>query len=138
MHLVNFRLITLHSKINSSLGRLSFFIFNEWHFHNERTREMSAMLSAEDKARFDFNIGDMDWVPYFDIMTLGVRRCLNKEEPKTLAAARKKQNILAGLHYTLMLIIYGMAYFSAYKLSGGDRTLALVSVPLTYLFFSII
>jgi hypothetical protein len=99
---------------------------------------MSAMLSAEDKAQFDFNIGDMDWEPYFHIMTLGVRRCLNKEEPKTLAAARKKQNILAGLHYTLMLILYGMAYFSTYKMTGGDRTLALVSVPLTYLFFSII
>lgn len=97
------------------------------------------MLSAEDKTQFDFNIGDLDWVPYFfDIMALGVRKFLNKEELKTLPAARKKQNILAGLHYTLMVILYGMAYFSAFKLTGGDRTLALVSVPLTYLFFSII
>jgi len=99
---------------------------------------MSAMLSAEDKQHFDFNIADLDWKPYFDIMAQGVRRYLNKEEPKNMAAAKKKQNILAGIHYTLMLLIYGMAYFSAFKLSGGDKTLSLISVPLTYLFFSII
>ncbi|XP_065348997.1 putative fatty acyl-CoA reductase CG8306 [Cloeon dipterum] len=132
------RLVTLHSKINSSLDRLQFFIYNEWKFQNERTRELSGKLSAEDKQRFDFNIGDVDWYPYFDSMTLGVRRYLNKEEPKTLPAALKKQKILAGVHYALLLAIYGLTFYTGLRLSNGDKTLALLSIPLTYLFFSII
>lgn len=85
-----FSVVRLHKRVNESLGLLSYFIFNEWKFNNDKSRELVNKLSVKDRELFDIDLNTLDWRNYVDDFTLGVRRFLNKEEEKTMPAARKK------------------------------------------------
>jgi alcohol-forming fatty acyl-CoA reductase len=82
----------MHTNIGNSLNLLEKFIFTEWKFHNNKTIELSNTLNETDKVMFNIDIRSLKWEEYFVSLTQGVRRYLNNEHPKTMDAARIKDN----------------------------------------------
>lgn len=83
----------LHKNVNTSLDRLSKFIFTEWKFFSKNTTELQDWLNAKDKVDFNLDISELVWPVYFDDLTLGARTYLSKEPVKTLESAKKKDNV---------------------------------------------
>lgn len=80
----------MHTNIGNSLTLLEKFIFTEWKFHNPNTLELQQTLNETDKVLFNIDIRSLKWEEYFISLTQGVRRYLNNEHPKSLEAARRK------------------------------------------------
>ena len=88
-----FSLRKLHRNVNSSLDRLSTFIFTEWKFKNDKTLELQKWLSPVDQKDFQVDITSMVWIDLFDNLTQGARRYLNKESMRNIEAARGKDTL---------------------------------------------
>lgn len=86
-------LVRLHTNVWNSLNLLDRFIFSEWLFHNPRTMQLIESLSAHDVKEYNFDVRTLEWEDYFVVLTLGVRRYLSKEDPKTLDKARGKDTL---------------------------------------------
>lgn len=97
---------------------------------------LSKTLSAADREIFNIDITALVWLDYFEKLAQGVRRYLNKESPKTLAAARKKDTILLVLHILLKLIVYSGIWWASAKLLGMTMTQCGLIVPVFYILFS--
>lgn len=69
------------------------FIFTEWFFSATKIVELHKWLKPSDQTDFNLDIKELSWPLYFDDLTLGVRRYLSKEQPKSLEAARKKDTV---------------------------------------------
>lgn len=83
----------LHRNVNTSLSRLSKFIFTEWKFAAVKTDELHRSLKDNDKDAYGLDISDLVWPVYFDDLTLGARVYLSKDPEKTLPFARKKNSM---------------------------------------------
>lgn len=129
-------LVRLHTNVSNSLGTLKRFIFTEWKFHNPNTTALFQTLSPTDKELFNIDITSLVWLKYFENLAQGVRRYLNKESPKTLAAARRKDTILLVLHILLKLIVYSGIWWASSKLLGMTWTQCGLVVPVFYILFS--
>ncbi|PNF17414.1 putative fatty acyl-CoA reductase CG8306, partial [Cryptotermes secundus] len=105
-------LVRLHTNVGNSLGRLAPFIFNEWLFQNNQTKELQKRLSGKDKEMFNLDISQLDWVTYFDSMAQGVRIYLNNEHPRTLQAARRKNYILMVVNLLTQALVFGLIWWS--------------------------
>lgn len=129
-------LVRLHTNVSRSLGRLAPFIFAEWHFDNKRTMELSKTLSPGDAKNFYIDISGLNWEDYFINLAQGVRRYLNKEHPRSLPAARRKDKILLVVHVLTQALVFSLVWWLLALLMG--TTMARSSwVPLaTYFLFS--
>lgn len=129
-------LVRLHTNVSSSLSTLKRFIFTEWKFHNRNTAALIKELSPADKEQYNIDITTLNWLEYFENLAQGVRRYLNKETPKSLAAARKKDTILLVLHMLLQLIVYSGLWLGTSKLLGMTMTQCGLVMPIMYILFS--
>ncbi|XP_068621818.1 putative fatty acyl-CoA reductase CG8306 [Battus philenor] len=129
-------LIRLHKNVWSSLNRLEPFIFNEWRFHNPNTRELSKTLNKTDSELFSIDISGIDWIEYFDIMHLGVRRFLNKEKVSTLPAARSKDTVLLVVHIIWQVFIISLLWYLVACLTGLSMTQSFWAPLTIYLLYS--
>ncbi|KAG8232904.1 hypothetical protein J437_LFUL012818 [Ladona fulva] len=132
-------LIKLHTRVNSSLGRLKFFIFNEWFFDNQRTVDLFKELSPADEKIFgEMNIERLNWESYFDNFVRGVRRYNNKEELDTLPAARRKDRRLYVYHLLLQASFYLLFWWLTAVVLGTSMISAVWVVPCLFLIFSLL
>lgn len=123
-------LIKLHTRVNSSLGRLKFFIFNEWFFDNKQTLWLANQLSPVDEKIFgEINIERLNWETYFDTFVRGVRRYNNKEGLETLPAARSKDRRLYVYHLLLQGALYLLFWWLTAKTLGMTMTATLWALP---------
>lgn len=129
-------LVRLHTNVWNSLRLLEKFIFTEWKFHNTNTQALIKTLSPTDRELFNIDLATLDWEDYFINLTQGVRRYLNKEKPKTLGAARKKDTILLFLHILLQLSLYTGLWWLTAKIIGCTLNQCYLIVPLYYILFS--
>lgn len=83
----------LHRNVNASLGRLEKFIFTEWAFSATKTMELQKWLQPSDQNAYNLDIKQLEWVEYFNDLTIGARKYLSKENPKSLAAAKGKDTM---------------------------------------------
>jgi fatty acyl-CoA reductase len=104
-------LVRLHTNINNSLGRLKPFIFNEWLFHNSHTIDLQKTLSGQDREMFNLDVSKLEWEGYFVHMIQGVRQYLNKEHPRTLPAARRKDFILMVMNLLIQAALLGLIWW---------------------------
>ncbi|XP_041970807.1 putative fatty acyl-CoA reductase CG8306 [Aricia agestis] len=98
-------LFRLHKNVWNSLGRLERFIFTEWRFHNDRTRQLAQELNDADQKLFFIDIAELNWDAYFKNLYLGVRKYLNRESEKTIPAARSKDNMLYYAHIVWQVLV---------------------------------
>ncbi|XP_017781326.1 PREDICTED: putative fatty acyl-CoA reductase CG8306 isoform X2 [Nicrophorus vespilloides] len=124
-------LVKLHNNISSSLDRLSSFIFTEWKFHNDKTMALQKWLKPEDQKDFNLDISELLWIDYFEDLTKGARRYLNKENMKNIEAARGKDTLLMVFHLILQGVIYCMVWYTIATCSGLSMTSTAFIVPLT-------
>lgn len=94
-----FSLLRLHLNVNSSLDRLSKFIFTEWLFHSKKTEELQKWMSLKDQEVYDVTLNSLVWTDIFKMMIIGTRIYLNKEPLKNLEAARKKNQMYVFIRY---------------------------------------
>ncbi|XP_055917447.1 putative fatty acyl-CoA reductase CG8306 [Eupeodes corollae] len=131
-------LVRLHTNVWNSLNTLERFIFTEWHYDNKKTLQLAKGLDPKDQEVFFIDIGELKWEDYFHNMLLGVRQYLNKESPKNLEAARKKEKILLGLHVLLQCLFY----LGVWKLIGFafglSNAKAALLLPVVYALFGIL
>lgn len=130
------QLVRLHKNVWNSLNLLNRFIFTEWLFDNQRTLELIDSLTPADRRSFNCDVRTIIWEEYFVTLTLGVRRYLSKENPRTLEAARGKDTMLLVLHITLQALIYGVIWWLAKTVLGMTWTATGMVVPLAYLVLS--
>ncbi|CAG9770049.1 unnamed protein product [Ceutorhynchus assimilis] len=111
-------LMKLHRNVNTSLGRLSKFIFTEWLFSAKKTTELQAYLKNEERDDFSVDISALVWPVYFDDLTLGARVFLSRDPEKTLKSARKKDNILFFVHMIFKASVIVFIWFILSRLLG--------------------
>ncbi|XP_063705737.1 putative fatty acyl-CoA reductase CG8306 [Culicoides brevitarsis] len=114
-------LFRLHTHIWQSLNLLAKFIFTEWKHDNKKTMALEAQLSQVDREIFYIDVRSLKWDSYFEQMAKGVLLYLNKENPKDLAAAKRKDTILYYVHVAFLVIFncligYMMTGFFGYSL----------------------
>lgn len=93
-------------------------------------------MSDADKAAYNIDISDLDWEDYFTDLVQGVRKYLNKEDEKTLEAARGKDTLLMIIHLSLQLVLYSILWWFTSLLLGVTMTKCGLVVPLFYVLFS--
>ncbi|XP_071441397.1 putative fatty acyl-CoA reductase CG8306 [Hetaerina americana] len=130
-------LIKLHSRVNSSLGRLKFFIFNEWFFDNSQTIRLTSELSPLDRKLFgEMNVGKLIWETYFDNFVYGVRRYNNKEGVETLEAGRRHDRRLFVAHILFQIGIHVLVWWLTATITGTAMLTSVWIVPCFYILFS--
>nr|QLI62003.1 fatty acyl-CoA reductase 13 [Streltzoviella insularis] len=129
-------LFRLHKNVWSSLNLLEKFIFNEWRFHNTNTIELAAKLNKIDKQLFYIDISTLNWKDYFVNLHLGVRRYLNKEKEKTLAAARSKDSILLVVHIIWQTLMLALVWYTFARLTGLSMAQSVWITPVIYILYS--
>lgn len=129
-------LVRLHKNVWSSLKLLEKFIFTEWKFHNNNTKELIKTQSLTDKKMYNIDLATLEWEVYFINLVNGVRRYLSKEDPKTLEAARSKDKILLAAHVILQLSLYGLLWWFTALIVGCTTAQCALVVPLYYILFS--
>lgn len=83
----------LHRNIWNSLTLLQRFVFTEWRFDNARTLRLADEMLPADARDFGIDARSLDWNAYFLTLTQGVRRYLNREHPRNLARALRKNRM---------------------------------------------
>ncbi|XP_066990946.2 putative fatty acyl-CoA reductase CG8306 [Anabrus simplex] len=131
-------LVRLHTNVNRSLGKLAPFIFNEWHFDNKNTQSLNKQLSEEDRKMFSFDISTLDWPIYFVNLSQGVRCYLNKEHPRTLPAALRKDKILLVLHVVTQALIFSLIWWLVAVCLGTTMTRSSWVPLVSYFLFSLL
>lgn len=126
----------LHANVNASLDRLEKFIFNEWAFQSDRSEGLQKWLSPADQRSFNVGLEGLDWPDYFDDLTQGARRYLNKENMKNIQKARGKDTLLMVLHLGLQGFILGLIWLIYACLAGTTMTKSAFIVPIFYILFS--
>lgn len=129
-------LVRLHKNVWSSLKLLEKFIFTEWKFHNNNTRAVIKQQSIMDKKLYNIDLATLEWEVYFINLSVGVRRYLSKEDPKTIEAARRKDKVLLALHVILQLSLYGLLWWLTAKIIGCTTAQCALVVPIYYILFS--
>lgn len=124
-------LMKLHRNVNTSLARLSKFIFTEWKFSAVKTEELHRFLQDNDKDSYGLDLSDLVWPVYFDDLTLGARVYLSKDPEKTLPFARKKNLILQILNLVLQVGVVCLIWWALSRITGLSMTFSwLIFVPL--------
>lgn len=129
-------LLRLHKNVWNSLKLLEKFIFTEWKFHNNNTRDLIKTQSAADKKLYNIDLKPLEWEEYFVNLIKGVRRYLSREHPRTLPAARIKNNILLALHVILQLSLYGLLWWLTAIVLGCTNAHSALILPIYYILFS--
>lgn len=129
-------LVRLHTNVWTSLNLLEKFIFTEFKFNSNKTTALIKTMSDADKAAYNIDISDLDWEDYFTDLVQGVRKYLNKEDEKTLEAARGKDTLLMIIHLSLQLVLYSILWWFTSLLLGVTMTKCGLVVPLFYVLFS--
>lgn len=131
-------LVRLHTNVSKSLVRLAPFIFTEWFFDNKKTLALHESLNPTDKETFGLDIRSIKWADYFEDMQAGVRRYLNNEEPKTLAAAKKKNRILHVLNILVQIGFLSSLWFGISRLLGMTMASSVWLYPILYFVFNLL
>ncbi|XP_073848812.1 putative fatty acyl-CoA reductase CG8306 [Musca autumnalis] len=124
-------LLKLHRNVWNSLNTLEKFIFTEWHYDNKLGIKLAKSMDPVDQQTFCIDIETLSWEEYFKNMHMGVREYLNKESPKNLEAARKKDYILMWFHVAIQLGYY-YGIFRLFLCFGMTNGLAALFLPLVY------
>lgn len=126
-------LLRLHLNVNSSLDRLSKFIFTEWLFHSKKTEELQKWMSLKDQEVYDVTLNSLVWTDIFKMMIIGTRIYLNKEPLKNLEAARKKNQMLKTLHYGGQIVGYIIIWIAFSYIFNISLLLGAAIIPLTFI-----
>ncbi|XP_026322622.1 putative fatty acyl-CoA reductase CG8306 [Hyposmocoma kahamanoa] len=129
-------LFRLHKNVWNSLNRLEKFIFTEWRFHNQNTRELEGKLGDADRKLFNIDISELNWDEYIEILVRGVRRYLNKETEKTLPAARNKDFKLLIFHIIWQMLMILLCWWLVSCLTGFSMTQCAWAAPVSYILYS--
>ncbi|XP_045769951.1 putative fatty acyl-CoA reductase CG8306 [Maniola jurtina] len=129
-------LFRLHKNVWNSLSRLETFIFTEWRFYNENTRELAEKLNKTDSETFYINISNIMWEEYFVNLHLGVRKYLNKESEKNLPAARSKQTVLLAMHIIWQALVIALLWYILASCLGVSMVQAAWAPPVIYFLYS--
>ncbi|XP_060533363.1 putative fatty acyl-CoA reductase CG8306 [Cylas formicarius] len=122
-------LMKLHRNVNSSLDRLSKFIFTEWKFNALNTNNLQDWMSKSDQEEFNLDISTLVWKDYFDDLTLGARVYLSKDPIKTLEAAKKKDKILFACHVGWKIGVISLIWWLFTVVTGTTMLKAFFVVP---------
>lgn len=133
-----FSLVRLHTNVWESLKMLEKFIFTEWKFHNKNTLILIKTMSPVDQEIFNIDIGTLKWEEFFIDLAQGVRQYLNKESPKTLVAARKKDKILLAMHILLQVGIHSGIWKLVAVILGVPMMKCFFSLPISYVLLGLL
>nr|CAD7196231.1 unnamed protein product [Timema douglasi] len=87
---INTVMASIQNKLSTAAVCLHYFTTQQWIFNDDKVRQLSSMLSVEDKKCFSFDVREIDWPTYIESYILGMRQFLFKEKPSSLPTARKK------------------------------------------------
>ncbi|CAG2056910.1 unnamed protein product [Timema podura] len=83
-------MVNIQTKLSKASTFLKYFSTRQWHFNDDNTRELSSILSEDDKRIFLFDVREIHWPTYIESYILGVRQFIFKEHPSSLPLARKQ------------------------------------------------
>ncbi|CAH0549714.1 unnamed protein product [Brassicogethes aeneus] len=86
------RLLKTYRIIHKFMDVIGFFCQREWTFSNEKTKQLYAKLSAEDKALFPLSIEQVNWYIFVNDYMKGIRKYLLKDPDNTLKVALTRAN----------------------------------------------
>jgi len=75
-------------RVSRAMKMLEFFTCQDWTFHSANMASLWTSLSAGDKARFDFDIRQIQWDRYLEQYCLGVRKFVLHEEPSSIPSCQ--------------------------------------------------
>ncbi|CAH2056235.1 unnamed protein product, partial [Iphiclides podalirius] len=91
-------MVRVQNKLEKASACLEYFTTRQWAFSDGNVQALCRLLSAEDRATFDFDVTNIDWDAYIESYVLGIRRFLFKESPDTLPKSRTLLRRLRILH----------------------------------------
>nr|CAD7567382.1 unnamed protein product [Timema californicum] len=96
---------SIQNKLSTAAVCLHYFTTQQWIFNDDKVRQLSSMLSVEDKKCFSFDVREIDWPTYIESYILGMRQFLFKEKPSSLPTARKKLRTLLWMSRLFKLVM---------------------------------
>lgn len=101
-------LVKVYQKLDQASKVLAAFTMNQWTFEDTNRRFlMNQLMSDKDRALFDFDISELDWLEFFKGYVMGVRSFLLKEPASNLEQARR--NLSYVYYRNLSLQVAGLA-----------------------------
>ncbi|CAG2059777.1 unnamed protein product [Timema podura] len=98
-------MVSIQKKLSTAAVCLHYFTTQQWIFNDDKVRQLSSLLSAEDKKCFSFDVREIDWPTYIESYILGMRQFLFKEKPSSLPTARKKLRTLLWMSRFFKLVM---------------------------------
>ncbi|XP_046975845.1 fatty acyl-CoA reductase wat-like [Vanessa cardui] len=122
------RLLKVYKLAHSLTSVLSFYLNNEWNFHDENTLSLHNKLSETDKVIYNCDITSVHMRELILVWSYGVGKFVVKDDLKNRDYAMKKQSVLKIIHY----IIVPLYFFGLYKLTSAVITFAYFVVAMFF------
>ncbi|XP_072379103.1 putative fatty acyl-CoA reductase CG5065 [Diabrotica undecimpunctata] len=107
-------LVNIQKKISHGLRILQYYTIRPWYFHNDKFAKLYDSLNTVDKEIFYANREKLNHDEYLENYVLSVRKYCVKEDPSTIASARKTLNRLYCLDLLKDILFYGLLLWLFY------------------------
>ncbi|XP_043260053.1 putative fatty acyl-CoA reductase CG5065 [Colletes gigas] len=114
-------LVKVQYKINAAIKLMYYYTTKDWHFRNDRMKQLQLELNPSDREVFFMDTAVISWDDFICIYLLGAREYFLKDDPSTLPRARKILNYLyyadtfVKTIFTIFVVWIVYSYLSPYK-----------------------
>lgn len=82
--------VSMVDRMERAAGFLEYFTTTEWIFSCSNLLALMELQCPKDREVFNFDVREIEWLPYLEDYVLGVRKYILKENESTLPAARRR------------------------------------------------
>ncbi|XP_072751895.1 uncharacterized protein [Anoplolepis gracilipes] len=108
-------LLKLQKKVYCANSALSYFLTNQWKFHNEKLINLFENLSPENNKHFGFEYRELNIEEYFRNGLIGAKIYLLKEDMNQLEAAKLHRKRMDWLHRITMTLFFILVLWILYR-----------------------
>nr|ANN23959.1 fatty acyl-CoA reductase I [Phenacoccus solenopsis] len=109
------KLLDAYQKIHKLSDVLAYFSTREWQMKTDNVMNLWHRLSNKDKEIFGFNLDEIDWMNYFYIHCVGIRKFILKEDPNTIPAAQKRRKRFLMAHYFIITTLACLSFYFSFN-----------------------
>ncbi|XP_047542398.1 fatty acyl-CoA reductase wat-like [Vanessa atalanta] len=122
------RLLKVYRLVQSLTSVFSFYLNNEWNFHDENTLSLHNNLSETDKVIYNCDMASVHMKELVLIWSYGVVKFIAKDDMKNRNYALRKQLVLRIVHY----IVFPLYLFGLFKLTSAVITFTYFVIVMFY------
>jgi fatty acyl-CoA reductase len=127
----------MYAKMDRAFKELTFFTSNEWRWEDNRSKEIMAVMSDEDRKHFSLDVRSLHWPSYIENVCIGIKKYVMKEKMEDLAKARsvQRRHVMFSMFVRAVFLFIIFKFVIPFLRARGMslKALWILSIPTYYL-----